>query len=391
MAERDDAAAPVAAADSSASAVGRTPDGKKPNLKDEEQQSPLAVSDTDAVAINKDLADESVSDAGAGEKHKLKKRKTSKEQQSSSGAGTVAVDKDVTDDESDTRSSGCKESNAKKRKTAQVTVSEALLVDDASNAGEDGSIGKMDGGVRPGSFSDEAQKVQDVYSPQGSPLRAQRKKLLVLDLNGLLADINQDKHNSHLAHAKVRGKLVFQRPHCDDFLRFCFYNFEVGIWSSRLRENVDAVVDVLFKDLKQHLLFSWDSSKCTVTGHNTLERKHKPLVLKEMYKIWNKEDSDLPWDQGDYSPSNTLLVDDSPYKALRNPPHTAIFPHPYSYKNEKDDSLGPRGELRLYLENLATVDDVQHYVKDHPFGQPAITRSDPNWSFYLQIVDGKDS
>ena len=109
-------------------------------------------------------------------------------------------------------------------------------------------------------------------------------------------------------------------------------------------------------------------SKCIDTGQKTLENNDKPLVLKELKKLWQKEDPDLPWEEGDYSPSNTLLVDDSPYKALRNPvfiytppyvdlykmitytemthcfhlvqPHTGIFAHPYSYQDHSDDSLG---------------------------------------------------
>lgn len=41
-----------------------------------------------------------------------------------------------------------------------------------------------------------------------SPLTKQmKKKLLILDLNGLLADINQDMHNAHLSHGTIRGKL----------------------------------------------------------------------------------------------------------------------------------------------------------------------------------------
>jgi len=229
-------------------------------------------------------------------------------------------------------------------------------------------------------------KVLNIGSP---PIRVQRKKLLILDLNGLLADINQDHHNSHLSHGKVRGKLVFKRPYCDDFLRFCIRNFELGIWSSRFKANTDAVVDILMKDLKQHLLFCWDSSQCSATGHCTVENKDKPLVLKELRKLWNKEEPGLPWNKGDFSPSNTLLVDDSPYKALRNPPHTAIFPYSYSYKNDKDDSLGPGGDLRLYLENLATADDVQRYVEEHPFGQLGITERSPNWKLYAKILDGR--
>ena len=62
-----------------------------------------------------------------------------------------------------------------------------------------------------------------------------------------------------------------------------------------------------------------DLSKCTCTGLNTLENKVKLLVLKELKKLWDKEEPDLPWQQGEFSHSNTLLVDDSPYKALRNP------------------------------------------------------------------------
>uniref|UniRef100_M8BVY2 FCP1 homology domain-containing protein n=1 Tax=Aegilops tauschii TaxID=37682 RepID=M8BVY2_AEGTA len=156
---------------------------------------------------------------------------------------------------------------------------------------------------------------------------------------------------------------------------------------SLVRVNVDDVVDILMKDLRRHLLFCWDASHCTTTKCSTLENQRKPLVLKELKKLWNKEDPDLPWEQGEFSPSNTLLVDDSPYKALCNPPHTAIFPQPYSYHNRTDNSLGPGGDLRVYLENLAAADDVQRYVQEHPFGQPFITESDPNWDFYAKIRD----
>lgn len=188
-----------------------------------------------------------------------------------------------------------------------------------------------------------------------------------------------------MADGRVRGKNVFKRNYLDDFLRFCFQNFELGIWSSRMKVNVDAVVDILMKDLRRHLVFCWDVSKCTTTNCATLENNRKPLVLKELKKLWNKEDPNLPWEQGEFSPSNTLLVDDSPYKALRNPPNTAIFPQSYTYHNQEDNSLGPGGDLRVYLENIAAADDVQRYVQEHPFGQPSITESDPHWNFYAKI------
>lgn len=62
-----------------------------------------------------------------------------------------------------------------------------------------------------------------------------------------------------------------------------------------------------------------DASHCTQTGLNTIENKNKLLVLKELKKLWDKLERNLPWRKGQYNEGNTLLLDDSPYKALRNP------------------------------------------------------------------------
>lgn len=49
-------------------------------------------------------------------------------------------------------------------------------------------------------------------------------------------------------------------------------------------------------------------------------------------------------------------------------------------------SLGPKGELRLYLDGLADADDVPSYVKEHPFGQPAVTTAHSDWGYYSKII-----
>nr|XP_010936460.1 uncharacterized protein LOC105056084 [Elaeis guineensis] len=224
-------------------------------------------------------------------------------------------------------------------------------------------------------------------SPGRSLITYTKKKLLVLDLNGVLADAVLDYRKTLNADKWIDKQAVFKRPFCDDFLNFCFEKFDIGIWSSKKKKNVGAMVDYLMGDAKNRLLFCWDRSKCTITGFSTVENVEKPLVLKEMKKLWNKEDPDLPWENGEYLPSNTLLVDDSPYKALCNPLHTAIFPHPYHFYDEGDNSIGPGGDLRVYLEGLAMADNVQHYVCAHPFGQRAITTANPSWKFYQQIID----
>lgn len=67
------------------------------------------------------------------------------------------------------------------------------------------------------------------------------------------------------------------------------------------------------------IVFMQHQSHCTDTGFTTVENSNKPLLLKELKKLWDKLEPDLPWNKGEYNESNTLLLDDSPYKALRNP------------------------------------------------------------------------
>ncbi|KAJ6707527.1 HALOACID DEHALOGENASE-LIKE HYDROLASE (HAD) SUPERFAMILY PROTEIN [Salix viminalis] len=193
-----------------------------------------------------------------------------------------------------------------------------------------------------------------------------RKKLLILDINGVLVDIVSSPPKGHIADIKIAKRAIFRRPFCFDFLNFCFERFEVGIWSSRTRKNVDSVIEFAMGDMQKKLLFCWDLSKCTATQFRTLENRHKPLVFKELRRIWEKDDSELPWEKGDYSESNTMLLDDSPYKALLNPAHTAIFPYPYQFQNRNDNSLGAGGDIRVYLEELAAADNVQEFCKTPP-------------------------
>ncbi|KAK8936987.1 hypothetical protein KSP39_PZI012088 [Platanthera zijinensis] len=227
--------------------------------------------------------------------------------------------------------------------------------------------------------------------PERALGRTFRKKLLVLDLNGILCDVVFSSCGSRMPYKKVSKKPVFKRPFLDDFMAFCFEKFAVGIWSSRNKKNVAGVINYIMCDTKDKLLFSWDQSKCTLTGFNTIKERYKPLVLKELIKLWDKEEAALPWEKGDYSPSNTLLVDDSPYKALCNPPNTAIFPFSYDFRDEGDNFLAPGGAFRIYLENIAMADDVQEHVKEHSFGQLAITSADEKWSFYKNIIDKHNS
>ncbi|KAB2020550.1 hypothetical protein ES319_D07G076000v1 [Gossypium barbadense] len=227
---------------------------------------------------------------------------------------------------------------------------------------------------------------QTLYSSfQRKSVWRPRKKLLVLDLNGILVDVVQQPKRK--PNTRVDGKGVFFRPFCVEFLEFCFKTFNVGIWSSRVNRNMTKMIGLLLrKQWKRELFFCWDRKLCTITKFKTLENEEKPLVLKELRKLWDRCLPELPWRKGDYDESNTLLLDDSPYKALRNPANTGIFPYPYQYTDADDHSLAPGGDIRDYLERIAVAENVQKFVEQNPFGQQAITEADPHWEFYSQVI-----
>uniref|UniRef100_A0A2P2L942 Mitochondrial import inner membrane translocase subunit TIM50 n=1 Tax=Rhizophora mucronata TaxID=61149 RepID=A0A2P2L942_RHIMU len=172
--------------------------------------------------------------------------------------------------------------------------------------------------------NEENDAQQSLFSLERPDLGLTNKKLLVLDVNGILADVVTNASWCSKPDIIVSKKSVFKRPFCDDFLRFCFEKFNVGIWSSRTRRNVSTLVEFLFGDSREKLLFCWDQSHCSNTGFTTVENRDKPLVLKELKKLWEKLEPDLPWKKGDYNKTNTILLDDSPYKALRNPVHLLL-------------------------------------------------------------------
>ncbi|KAI9153307.1 hypothetical protein LWI28_009254 [Acer negundo] len=194
-----------------------------------------------------------------------------------------------------------------------------------------------------------------------------KKKLVVLSLGGLLCHrvCRKDRSTDHPIYRITDAS----------------YGSFVGGWY------MSNALDCIMVGLRSKVLFAWDQNQCTDSGFKTLENEFKPIFFKELEKIWDNKYYNLPSPVEQYSSKNTLLIDTNPYKALLNPPNTAVFPtDDYKANHVNDDALGPKGELRLYLEGLVDADDVPSYVKNHTFGQPAITSMHPDWVFYSNII-----
>ncbi|KAE8694066.1 hypothetical protein F3Y22_tig00110788pilonHSYRG00370 [Hibiscus syriacus] len=164
-------------------------------------------------------------------------------------------------------------------------------------------------------------------------------KLLIFDLNGVLAYI-----------PRLPADVVL-RTGLFEFMQFCVDNFVVVIWSSKMRYNVDRVLEKL-PLFSEHFLFVWDQAKCKTYDNVT--------YCKYLNDVWNS----CP----NFNELNTLLVDDSAEKMIYNPKYNYICPHTFDAASHSNDSaLEKGGNIREYLENLLKAPNVSDFVRNNPF------------------------
>ena len=133
------------------------------------------------------------------------------------------------------------------------------------------------------------------------------------------------------------------------------------------------MLDMYFsKEQQQMLHFAWGQDHCIDSGERDVSNPSKPLFIKDLNSIWCE-----PSGIGDgFGPENTLLLDDSVYKA-RYTPDNAIHPVEWiprrrefrrkdneEEEDEKDDDdvLAESGPLRKFLDEVRDCNDVSELI-----------------------------
>jgi len=193
-------------------------------------------------------------------------------------------------------------------------------------------------------------------------------KLLVLDLNGVLI-------------RRIERSYVL-RPYVREFIKHFARLYRLATWTSISKANANLIVKDLFGDLvceapkkgkaatvttgsgssctsseegaKVELLFTWYQQQCVIADEDDgippddlLDPETKPVFLKPLQKIWSR----FPL----YNNLNTIILDDSPEKMLKN--DLALCVQPSSFdpsKADSDEELKPGSSLWQRLEELAS-------------------------------------
>jgi hypothetical protein len=160
----------------------------------------------------------------------------------------------------------------------------------------------------------------------------------------------------------------------ESFVKWLQYYFTVGIWSSASYKNVSWLVKLIVPESKDRhdLALVFDQSHCTRAGW--MKDLNKPRFLKELRKIWNSPDM-----CGIYNSDNTLLIDDSPYKAIRNPPDTALHLVKWCAALDRyNTDLEDDGIIRRYIGTMIMHPTIRGFLARNKLPLEKLTVDDLN-------------
>jgi len=202
----------------------------------------------------------------------------------------------------------------------------------------------------------------------GVSIERSARKLLILDINGLLVHriFNADPTKLPCEPDAVAGEFtLFLRPHVRDFIKWCSDRFVIVIWSTVQQRNIMPLVELVFGDLPPPVAIL-DQSHCTDTGLQSCCWEKMVLVnlsVKLLQTVWEHPAVQA---LGPFGAEDTLLLDDSPYKAAWNPEHTASHPRewtPETRQSGLSEALGAEGDVRRLLELFSDGRDGRSVVK----------------------------
>lgn len=169
------------------------------------------------------------------------------------------------------------------------------------------------------------------------------KLLLILDLDETLV-YACPKGSAEKCDFETEKYCVVKRPYLDNFLEFCFSNYQVAIWTTGGEEYAEAICNKIFKDTSK-LEFIWSGKRCTPAFDYV---NNKTEFLKNLSKVKKKG----------YPLSRCLMLDNTPFKLQKN----------YGNLIHVQDFEGEQGDTELlklikYIPKFDHVVDVRSIEK----------------------------
>ena len=182
--------------------------------------------------------------------------------------------------------------------------------------------------------------------------------------------------------ALVGPKVVLPRLGYKLFWEKMSQMFHVCIWSSMKRSTVQLLVQYLFDGMPKPsiVLGQEDCTTYKDIWNNELRNPLKPdsvMFFKNLLRAFWWPPKSLDSGRIIATSSNTLLVDDSPYKSCCNPDENALFPN--TFTTNRLATADMTAVILPFFQRLfnTPMSDVRDFVITHRFGQPPVKHNDP--------------
>lgn len=207
---------------------------------------------------------------------------------------------------------------------------------------------------------------------------------IILDLNGVLLKTWQ--HDPYLPDVKrchSGGKYVQFRHGWLSFLKKAMSLFRVGIWSTMTFKNVMKVYILMEEEAREKLPFFmvWSQENCLqVENLMRPDKRNVAACFKPLWYVWRYYYPTL-------DSSNTLLVDNSPYKACMNKQGNCLFPNSFEgwiggmEDHYLEDVLWP------FLERTKVSCNLQDYVEKNRIGQGPINKEHYLYGYLKEVIE----
>ena len=177
--------------------------------------------------------------------------------------------------------------------------------------------------------------------------------------------------------ALVGPKVVLPRLGYKQFWEKMSTMFHVCIWSSMRKSTIDLMVEYLFVGMPKPaiVLGQEDCTTFKDMWGNVVRNPLKPqsvLFFKSLQsKFWWPPIS-LDFGRNTTTISNTILVDDCPYKYACNSDECGLFPNPFT--NNQVDDANMTKILLHFLQSMfySPMSDAHNFVLSRRFGQQPI-------------------
>ena len=166
----------------------------------------------------------------------------------------------------------------------------------------------------------DSQK-EDLILSGSNPSLEKQKLNIILDLNGLLLHRYFTKSSNH-QNIRCGNGWIALRSGCIEFLTTLVEKYNVGIWSTALKQNAKPIISALqsLSNTTLSFFFVWYQEQCEVYSNGRIYRLDK-LGVEAMFKPLSTVGSVFKCDA-----RRTLLIYDSPYKGSINPQENCIYP-----------------------------------------------------------------